>query len=240
MDFSHRHREDELMDDKSISTDELKLIYDDINRANSFLGGTKELICAVESLISENPKNRYSLIDIGCGNGEMLRSLCLFFRSKNLDFSLVGIDINEKAIALAEASSKDFPEIAFLKADILQENLALPQADFVVSTLTMHHIPEESIPIFLKQLGKMAHIGIVVNDLQRSRLAYYLFRFFSVIFIKTQEAKNDGLVSIRSGFTKKELLQYSTGLPQYHHTIQWKWAFRYVWTLRIKRPTTNE
>jgi len=237
MDFSNRHREDELMDDRSISTEELKLIYNDINRANSFLGGTKELISAVESIISENSKNRYSLIDIGCGDGEILRKLCLFFRSKNIDVSMIGIDINEKAIVLARASSIEFPEITYLKVDILNENLELSKADIVVTTLTMHHIPEESIPIFLKQLGKMAHIGIVISDLQRSRLAFYLFKFFSAIFIKTKEAKNDGLISIRSGFTKIELWQYSKLLSEYRHDIRWKWAFRYVWIMQPRRLT---
>jgi len=240
MDFSKRHREDELMDDQSISADALKFIYDDIDRANSFLGGTKGLLNEVALLISENPKKKYSLLDVGCGNGDMLRSLCLFFRSKHLKVSLIGIDINEKAITLAKAASKDFPEITYLKNDILNQSAALPKADFVVSTLTMHHIPEESIPAFLGQLSNMAHIGIVINDLQRSRLAYYLFQFFSAIFIKTKEAQNDGLVSIRSGFTKKELYQHSVGLSAYQHTIHWKWAFRYVWVMRIKRPTRNE
>lgn len=240
MDFSTRHREEELMDDVSMSYEKLQLVYADIDRANAFLGGNKGLLQAVENLVLEHPKKKYSLLDVGCGNGQMLRKLCLFFRSRNLEISLIGIDINEKAITLAQASSKDFPEITFSKADVLRENLELPQADFVVSTVTMHHISEESVPVFLAQLQKMAHIGIVINDLQRSRLAYTLFKFFSAIFIKTKEAKNDGLVSIRSGFTKKELWQYSVGLPQYHHTIQWKWAFRYVWTWYVKRPTTNE
>lgn len=235
MDFSTRHREDELMDDMQLSAQDLKLIYDDINRANSFLGGTDGLISAVANLISKNPKNTHSLIDVGCGDGEMLRSLCLYFRSKNLEVSLMGIDLNEKAIAMAEASSKDFPEISYSVMDVLSQDTASLKADFIVSTLTMHHIEEGAIPVFLKRLGEMARISIVINDLQRSRLAYYLFKFFSAIFIKTKEAKNDGLVSIRSGFTKKELLQYSLGLPKYDHSILSKWAFRYVWIMQPKR-----
>jgi len=235
MNFSTRHREDELMDDMQLSAHDLKLIYDDINRANSFLGGTNGLISAVTNLISKNPKNAYSLIDVGCGDGEMLRKLCLYFRSKNLEVSLIGMDLNEKAIALAEASSKDFPEISYSVLDVLSEDITALQADLVVSTLTMHHIKEEAIPLFLKRLCEMARIGIVINDLQRSRLAYYLFKFFSAIFIKTKEAKNDGLVSIRSGFTKKELLHYSHGLSKFDHSIQSKWAFRYVWIMQPNR-----
>jgi len=240
VDFSIRHREDELMDDSGLSTIDLRKTYADIGRANLFLGGDKGILDAIQELISENPKELYSIVDIGCGDGTLLRKVCQVFHRKNLKIQLKGIDLNKKAIALAEEASKDFPEISYDLVDVLQSAPDSLKADLVISTLTMHHIPEEEMAIFLKKLTEMARIGVIINDLQRSRLAYYLFKLFSAIFIKTKIAKNDGLVSIRSGFQKKELLRYSIGLPQLVHSIRSKWAFRYVWVMRAKRPIENE
>jgi 2-polyprenyl-3-methyl-5-hydroxy-6-metoxy-1,4-benzoquinol methylase len=240
MEFSKRYREHELMDDPRLSPEKLRQTYDDIGRANRLLGGDGVTLAAINHLISKNPQKTYSIIDVGCGNGALLRKICHAFRKRNLAVALTGIDINETAITLAKEASVDYPEIAFDRVDILQKESFSQKADIVISTLTMHHLSEDRIPLFLQCLAKMTRIGIIINDLQRSRSAYYLFKLFSVIFIKTKIAKNDGLVSIRSGFTKKELLQYSTRLPDFDHEIRLKWAFRYVWLMRVKRPRRYE
>ena len=96
----------------------------------------------------------------------------------------------------------------------------------------MHHFSNEQIPIFLSQFTNLAKIGVIINDLQRSALAYYLFKGFSAIFIKTKIAKHDGLISIKSGFKKKDLITFSKDLSHSAHTINWKWAFRYVWVMQ--------
>ena len=240
MDFSKRHREDELMDDSNISYEALKGTYEDIDRTNRLLGGNLGIIAAIDRLVAGHPKKEYSVIDVGCGNGAMLRTLADFFKERNLAAQLVGIDFNKKAIDLARKSSKEYPKISYRNVDMLQKDSLNSKADIVVSTLTLHHIDEEDIPFFLRRMIKMADIGVVINDLQRSRMAYYLFKLFSTIFIKTPIAKNDGLVSIRSGFTKKELLQYSKDFPDLEHKIHSKWAFRYVWVMQLKRQTINE
>ena len=101
----------------------------------------------------------------------------------------------------------------------------------------MHHFTDTQLVVFLKKYVELAKIGIVINDLQRSGLAYYLFKLFSLIFIKTKTAKIDGAISITRGFKKKELIQYSKGLPDTEHQIKWKWAFRYVWIMQPNRLT---
>ena len=241
MDFSKRHREDELMDDPAISLEALKPTYEDINRANQLLGGHQGILDALLELIGENRKKSYSIIDVGCGDGSTLRRVGYFFKRKGIDVRLTGIDLNTKAVALARESSENYPEIDYHVGDVLnKESMENLEADFVISILTLHHIAEDDIPLFLGQLAKMARIGIIINDLQRSRAAYYLFKWFSAIFIKTKIAKNDGLISIRSGFTKKELLQYSERLTGLHHSIRSHWAFRYVWVMKVKRPIVYE
>jgi len=240
MDFSKRLREDELMDDDQLSINDLKDTYTDLDRVNSMLGGNQGVFEAIEKLVIENPKEDYSIMDIGCGNGEMLRKVCTIFRKRGLKVQLTGIDLNEKAIVLAKEASTKYPEIEYKVVDIIKHENTSLQADIVISTLTMHHIAAAQIPDFLKKLTEIGQIGIIINDLQRSRVAYYLFRLFSLIFIRTKIAKNDGLISIRSGFLKKELTQYSKGVSGFDHSIRSRWAFRYVWVMRAIRPTIYE
>ena len=49
--------------------------------------------------------------------------------------------------------------------------------------------------------------------------------------MKTRIAREDGLVSIKSGFTRKELESFANGFPQMRSKIRWRWAFRYEWML---------
>jgi hypothetical protein len=72
----------------------------------------------------------------------------------------------------------------------------------------------------------------VINDLHRSKVSFFLFKLFSLIFIKTPIAKHDGLVSIKSAFTKLDLVTFSIDMPHVEHDIRWKWAFRYLWIIR--------
>ncbi|MEO9890960.1 methyltransferase domain-containing protein [Aurantibacter sp.] len=238
MDFTLRHSEEELMDDSQISLDDLRATYFDINRANAFLGGNKVVLIALKSLVLQNIQDSLSVIDVGCGDGAMLRVMADFFRKENMKVEFLGIDINEKAIQLAREASKSYPEIKYNAIDVLKTNGI--KADVVITTLTMHHIAETDIYAFLKALMKMSRMGIVISDLHRSRIAYYLFKLFSVIFIKTKIAKNDGLVSIRSGFTKQELKNYSKSFPTKQHAIKWKWAFRLNWVIRFNEKEINE
>ena len=101
--------------------------------------------------------------------------------------------------------------------------------DVVLATLFLHHFKEEELVSFLGNTLKQTKIGIVVNDLHRHKLAYYLFMILS-LFIKNKMIIEDGLTSVLRGFKRKDLVKISEQLsikPQ----ISWKWAFRYQWTL---------
>ncbi|KKL47552.1 hypothetical protein LCGC14_2334390, partial [marine sediment metagenome] len=202
------------------------------------LGGNSITLKAVERLIKDYKQESYTILDMGCGNGNMLREIVKLGRSLHINIEAIGIDLSQKGLEIAKAASTDFPEIRYLKQDILALAPDDLKCDILLCTLTMHHFYSENIPIFLKQFTKLARIGIVINDLQRSVLAYQLFKGFSAIFIRTNIAKHDGLISIKSGFTKAELQQFAKDLPTVEHSIQWKWAFRYIWIMRTQRLNT--
>ena len=230
--FVDRNREPELMDDTNVAVQTLKTVLDDLDRTNSLLGGNSITVKAVKRLIAEYKQESYTIVDMGCGNGSMLREIVKLGRGLGIPITGIGIDLSQKGLDIAKAASTKFPEIKYLKQDILALAPEDLDCDILLCTLTMHHFYSENIPLFLKQFTKLARIGIVINDLQRSVLAYHLFKGFSAIFIRTGIAKHDGLISIKSGFTKAELLHFAKDLPAVEHSIQWKWAFRYVWIMR--------
>ncbi len=235
IDWSRRSEQEELMDNFTGSIGELEVVLNDITRVNRILGGNKITVDAVFRLIKEESKESYTILDMGCADGSMLRNIALAARKRNINVKLVGVDLSKDALTLASKLSVDYPEISYHIKDILTADFSDFKCDVVTTTLTMHHFPDKEILKFIKQFERLSSLGIVINDLQRSSLAYSLFKLFSLVFIRTKTAAIDGLISISKGFKRNDLEGYANKLPNLEHKITWKWAFRYVWVMRKKR-----
>ncbi|WP_405382337.1 methyltransferase domain-containing protein [Maribacter sp. LLG6340-A2] len=234
VDFSERSKEIEIMDQFMGTTETLEPILNDINGVNKVLGGYAITLNAVLELIRTLKKESYTILDIGCAEGTMLRKLALTARKHHINVKLVGVDLNAQSLELARRKSGNFPEITYLEQDILSNEFEPDQFDIVMTTLTFHHFNDDAIVGLLKRFVSLASIGVVINDLNRNALAYYLFKAYAFFFIKTDIAKKDGLLSILRAFKKKDLKNYAAQVTNAHHHIKWKWAFRYLWILKKK------
>ncbi|WP_299684535.1 methyltransferase domain-containing protein [uncultured Dokdonia sp.] len=232
-DLTYRATERELMDDPEIAPLDLKEALFDISKTNRMLGGNTITLKALKHLFKENPsKKQWTIVDVGCGDGEILRLIADYFTSQSIEINLVGIDVSTHSIAMAKEMSQPYKNIRFIEKDILTIDRESFTCDVIICTLTLHHFKDSEILIFMKQFVILAQVAVVINDLQRSKIAYKLFILFSRIFIKSHVAKNDGLVSIASGFKKHELKKVAQQLKLKHSEITWKWAFRYLWLIK--------
>ncbi|WP_433831067.1 methyltransferase domain-containing protein [Flavobacterium anhuiense] len=228
----YRTEEIELMDDFSLQGEELLGALDQIASINQLLGGNKLTLHGIKELLKKTDTSKtITIADIGCGNGDMLRMLAKYGKKQNLNFKLIGIDANAFTIDYAKRLSEDFPNIDYCCMDIFSEDFQELQYDIVLCTLTLHHFTTAQITEVMHTLSKNASIGIVINDLHRSKLAYRLFELISVVFNLNQMSRNDGLISILKGFKKNELEHFSEKLNLKNYSINWKWAFRYQWII---------
>lgn len=230
--FKERSKQVEMMDDPLIEESSLQAVFKDIDIVNRFLGGHRVTLKALEMLFKELGKKSYTILDAGCGDGTMLRAIASYFHLKEIDLDLTGIDVSEKALVIARKQSEEFRNIKFIQQDLMRMSTDTAQYDVVICSLTLHHFDDEHIPLILNNLSCIAQSAIVINDLQRSKLAYYLFKGFSTIFMNTDIAKNDGLISIKSGFSRNDLKNFSRLLHRWEHEFSRKWLFRYLWVMR--------
>ena len=232
LDTTYRTDLEESMDDFSMDNDGLVTALDDIARINQLLGGNSVTLDGVKTLIKDFPKDQLiTIIDFGCGSGDMLRMLSKFGAQNNLKFNLIGIDANEATIRHAEKCSEGFQNITYLAEDIFLYDFSKFSIDIALITLTLHHFKEEGILKIMKVIFNLVKKGIVVNDLQRSKLAYRLFQAIIFIFRLEKMTANDGLISILRGFKRNDLEKFSKDLGFKKHCIKWKWAFRYQWII---------
>lgn len=228
----YRTEETEIMDDFSLEGAELTEALDQIAKINQLLGGNKLTLHGLKKLLRKTDTNKPLVIaDIGCGNGDMLRMLARYGKKNGLTFKLIGIDANAFTIRYAEDLSKEFENIKYECMDIFSPDFNSLKYDIALCTLTLHHFSKEQIEDLLKRVYHNTSIGIVVNDLHRSKTAYRLFELICDVFKLNDMSRQDGLVSILRGFKKKELKHFSEKLNFKNYTISWKWAFRYQWII---------
>lgn len=221
----------ELMDDFSINGKILHDTLDTLANINKWLGGNIVTMNGLKKVIKNHPKKEpLTIIDLGCGGGDILRKVANYGKKEGYIFKLIGIDANKDAMVYARQLSKNYPEISFIDCDIFSDEFESLQYDVVLTTLFLHHFKEDQIINILSRTRQKAKLGIVVNDLHRTRLAYYLFKLVCLT-IKNQMVIDDGLTSILRGFKRKELENLSKEL-QVTPQIMWKWAFRYQWIIQ--------
>ncbi|SFI60086.1 Methyltransferase domain-containing protein [Kaistella treverensis] len=223
---------EESMDDFSMDNESLVIALDDIARINQLLGGNSVTLEGVKKLIEDFPKDQtITIMDFGCGGGDMLRMLAKFGQENGLKFNLIGIDANEATIRHAEKCSAEFENISYLAEDIFEYDFSKYKIDIALITLTLHHFKDEGILKIVNVILNLVTKGIVVNDLHRSRLAYRLFQMIIFIFRLKKMTADDGLISILRGFKREDLEKYSRNLQLKKYSIKWKWAFRYQWII---------
>ena len=228
----YRSNEPEIMDDFAMEGEILRDALDKIAKINQLLGGNQLTLHGVQELVQKIPKAiEITIVDVGCGNGDMLRTLAEFALKNALNFRLIGIDANNFTINHAQNLSNNYSNISYRCEDVFDKDFAALKYDIVLCTLTLHHFKEDEILRLMTVFNTNSRIGIVINDLQRSAVAYRLFQVLCFVFRLNAMSREDGLVSILRGFKKNEFIYFSKKLNLTHDKIQWKWAFRYQWII---------
>jgi 2-polyprenyl-3-methyl-5-hydroxy-6-metoxy-1,4-benzoquinol methylase len=231
----YRTNQPEIMDDFDMKGEVLRDALDKIAKINQLLGGNKLTLEGVENIIKQNPnQKKITIVDIGCGNGDMLRTLADYAANNAVELELIGIDANQFTVDYAQKLSTHYPNIFYRCEDIFDKSFEKVQYDIVLCTLTLHHFKDEEIIQLLNVFKTNAKLGIVINDLQRSSISYRLFQGLCFVFRLNDMSREDGLVSILRGFKKPELELFSRKLRFKNYSIEWKWAFRYQWIINTK------
>jgi 2-polyprenyl-3-methyl-5-hydroxy-6-metoxy-1,4-benzoquinol methylase len=222
----------EIMDDFLLEGAGLRDNLDEIAQINRLLGGNRVTLSGVATLLQKaKPGQTVTIADIGCGNGDMLRELSDYGKKHHLKLKLLGIDANNFTVNHATTLSANYPDISYECINVMDEAFGDISYDILLCTLTLHHFKTDEMLQLMNRFRNKALIGIVINDLQRSALAYRLFQLVCFVCRLGKISREDGLTSILRGFKRKEIRELSEKLNIVHYTLRWKWAFRYQWII---------
>jgi SAM-dependent methyltransferase len=238
--FDDRSRALEIMDDFSLSGEELVRTLGSIERVNRWLGGTRVMLDNLEIAFADGRFDRterpVTLVDLGCGSGDGLRAAARWARRRNRSLVVRGVDANPFIVEYARSRTRDFPEVRIERGNVMDPALDLTGTDIVALNLFLHHLTDPEILALLERCRRAGVRAILVNDLHRHRLAYTLFPVASFVFRSPPIARADGLTSIRKSFRRHELVALARRLKPEKVHLRWRWAFRYQLVLILPHP----
>jgi 2-polyprenyl-3-methyl-5-hydroxy-6-metoxy-1,4-benzoquinol methylase len=200
----------ELMDRPDCDLDLLNETYRQFELVNRLLSGWRGIYR--RSIRPRLLEGSATLLDVGCGGGDVARFLALLARREGLNLAITGIDPDERAIAYARSARLTSgqpapagrPQIAWLACHTSQLVQEQRRFDFVISNHVLHHLGSEDLQGLLSDSEALATHACLHNDICRDDLALAGFHLVSLPF-RGSFIRPDGLMSIRKSYTRKEL-----------------------------------
>lgn len=226
--FAQRSGEIEIMDDLNCTGQVLDQTLRELEIINKWLGGNRITIDAISELLKFCDKTKeITIVDLGCGGGDMLRIVDGWAKKKKLKIKLIGLDANPYIIEFAKKNLEDYPHIEFRTMNIFSKDFQNEKFDVILGTLFYHHFTNEQLVEFFDQLKNNVKVGFVINDIHRHWLAYYSIRFLTQLFSRSEMVKYDAPLSVLRAFKKSELVKILQAAHVQKFTIGWRWAFRW-------------
>ena len=174
----------EIMDNPHVPRETWERFHRQLGSLHRFLGNHRAILDAIR----RHPRSIARVLDIGCGDGELLDTI-----QRDLRVDVKGIDLRPPAQPVFD--------VPVLVADATRDRL--PDADIAVCVMVFHHLTGDQITALVRNAGRSVR-RLIVLDAVRHWLPLALFTVFVGPFLMRIVAL-DGCQSIRRAYTPLEL-----------------------------------
>ena len=200
----------ELLDRSNEATPrELETTLRDIRRANIFGLGTWVVKHHLSRMLEGHPKDRpIWILDLATGSSDIPQEICRWGAKNGFDLRFVATDISEAILGVARQRINNAglgSKIGFAACDATMLPFQDGEFDFVTCSLALHHLDAGQARVALKEMARIARKGFIINDIYRSRGAWYMALFLSHITTGNRLTRHDGPASVLRAYTPSEL-----------------------------------
>jgi 2-polyprenyl-3-methyl-5-hydroxy-6-metoxy-1,4-benzoquinol methylase len=147
-------------------------------------------------------RKRFKLLDVGFGDGDMLRTIARWANNNGIDAELVGVDLNPRSELAAKEHTPPGMPIRWITGDYA--DLAGQGWDMIVSSLVAHHMTHDQLVQFVRFMEDQSAMGWLVNDLHRHGFAHWGFPILARTFGWHRIVRLDGTLSIARSYRPAE------------------------------------
>lgn len=190
----------ELMDDPALPEATYREVLGDLAKVNRVTMAYRPTLAFLNRALAG--RSSFTLLDVGFGNGDMLREIAKWAGEAGKTAQLVGVDLNARSEAAARAATSDDLPITYQTGDYA--DLAGQDWDVIVSSLVAHHMNHDQLLAFLRFMEAEAQVGWFVNDLHRKAFAYHGYPLLAALAGWHRIVRLDGQTSIARAFRRED------------------------------------
>lgn len=190
------------LDDPAALTGNLR----DLRRINRRLGGVGLSAAAIDALAAH--RSEVTLLDVGTGGADIPMALIERARARGRRIHVVGVDSRPEILAAAVRANPALAATAGLELHIGDGRaLRYPDRSFDVAhaSLVLHHLESTEAVALLREMSRVARLGVVVNDLQRSRLGWIGAWLIGHLLTGNRLTRHDAPLSVRRAYRASEM-----------------------------------
>ena len=195
-----RSTEEEWMDDPSLDEATYAEVIGDLAQVNRLLMVSRPTLAFIRRTLGG--ARRFRLLDVGYGQGDMLRAIARWARRRGVEAELVGVDLNPRSLPAARAATPAGMPIDYRTGDYA--DMAGEGWDYVISSSVTHHMSDDQLHAFLRFMEAEARIGWYVNDIHRHWVAFRGFPPLAKAMRWHAMVRHDGCLSVQRGFRRRE------------------------------------
>lgn len=188
------------MDDPALPESTYRAVLNDLAKVNRMTMAYRPTLRFLNRAIGK--RKHLKLLDVGFGNGDMLRKIAEWCEARGVEADLVGVDLNTRSqLAAREATQPEMP-IRYMTGDY--GTLSGADWDVVISSLVAHHMTHDQLVHFLRFMDKETRLGWFVNDLHRHQFSYAGYPVMAFLAGWHKIVRLDGRTSIARSYRPEE------------------------------------
>lgn len=205
----------ELLDSsKQFSEHDITTTLRDIRRANIFgLGTWVVRHHLARMLVGHAPDVPLHILDVATGSADIPQAICRWANTKGYDLHFTATDISEPILEVARGRIQKAGldnRVRFAVCDATNLPFEDRSFDIVTCSLALHHLNVRQAQDAMCQMARIARKGFIINDVYRSKGAWYMSLLLTRLTTANRLTRHDGPASVMRAFTPAEMRKLAT------------------------------
>lgn len=193
----------------------------DLARVNRWLGGValsrRALVTLVTRYRAQGPagligwrRRPITLLDVGTGAADIPAALLAWTGRRDRQLQIEAVDQRAEILDIASnrVGTRDDLHLALTRGDQLPYDAGA--FDIAHISLVLHHLEPGAATLLLEEMARVSTLGVIVNDLDRSRFLWMGAWLMSHLFTRNRYTRHDAPLSVRRAYRPSEVAQMAS------------------------------
>jgi SAM-dependent methyltransferase len=228
-----RRDDPERMDRSGNAPEEIEGALRDIRLVNRFLGGATTLLAALKPYLQAVPPgDELTVLDVGTGAADLPEAVVREGRRLGIRARVTAVDRDPFTARMAARATAGNGSIRIVRADAFRLPFRDGSFGLVTASMFLHHFAGNELAALLREFRRLASDAVVVNDLERHRIAWAFIALVSRATRRNAMFVHDAPLSVLRGFTPDELRTAARAAGVQDGVRVWRrWPYRLVMVL---------